>query len=218
MEAKQKVILYEKTRYSKPDQWLVNSREKQIVRKILKKINLRADSLLDIPCGYGRFTSLFLKEGLSVTCSDLSKAMVDRCKENVTTDRPQENRGQISRFAVSDIRKLPFKENSFDCTFTFRLVQHIPSPEERKKLLQELSRVTRRWAIISFYRPSLFHILARKIRGLKHGINMLLQKEFVREAESCNLKVKAVYPIFPGLHAQVICLLEKSENPLPELF
>ncbi|OPX33059.1 MAG: hypothetical protein B1H40_01010 [Candidatus Latescibacteria bacterium 4484_181] len=209
MKTKEAVLLYEKERYRKPDQRLVDKAEKRIVRKILDRIGYQWHSLLDIPCGYGRFTPLFLERGLHLACSDLSGAMVTRCREKVVIEAGCTE----GKFIVSDIQHLPFEDNAFDCVFTFRLFQHIPTRQKRQSILSEISRVTQRWAIISFYRKNIFHILERKLIRRKTAIKMITKEEFSEEAAACNLNLKGLYCVSPLFHAQVIALLEKSPHP-----
>ncbi len=211
MKTRETVLLYEEKRYRKLDQRLVDRSEKRTVGKILDRIGPQVHSLLDIPCGYGRFTPLFLERKLHLACSDLSGAMVTRCKEKAAAKVG----GRKGIFVVSDIQYLPFKDNSFHCVFSFRLFQHIPTRQQRQNILSEISRVTQRWAVISFYRRSIFHILERKLIRRKTPIKMVTKEEFSKEAAACNLNLRGLYSLFPLLHAQAIVLLEKSTDRLP---
>ena len=49
---------------------------------------------------------------------------------------------------VSDIRELPFEDNSFDCVMACQVLEHIPY-EDFEKVLEELSKITRKYLIIS---------------------------------------------------------------------
>jgi hypothetical protein len=49
---------YKRTRYKGIDQKVVNKRERKILEKIFESIEEKSISILDVPCGYGRF-SLF---------------------------------------------------------------------------------------------------------------------------------------------------------------
>lgn len=211
MKTKEGVLLYEKERYRKIDQKLIDRSEKRIIEKILAIIGSQVDNLLDIPCGYGRFTPIFLERKLHLACSDLSPAMAGRCKERAAV----EVGGRGGSFIVSDIQHLPFKDNAFHCVFTFRLFQHIPTQQQKQNILSEISRVTRRWAVVSFYRKRIFHILERKLTRRKTPIKMVAKDRFSKEAAACNLNLRALYSVVPLFHAQVIALLEKSTHSSP---
>jgi ubiquinone/menaquinone biosynthesis C-methylase UbiE len=211
MKTKEAVLLYEKKRYRKIDQKLIDRSEGKIVGKILARIGSQAGSLLDIPCGYGRFTPIFLERKLYLACSDLSPAMVARCKERAAAEVGRKK----GSFVVSDIQHLPFKDNAFHCVFTFRLFQHIPTQQQRQNILCEISRVTRKWAIVSFYRKRIIHVLERKLIRRKTPIKMVVKERFFKEAAACNLSLRGVYSVVPLFHAQVIALLEKSTHSSP---
>ncbi len=55
---------------------------------------------------------------------------------------------------VADVRKLPFKDASYDVVLCYEVLEHIPFPD-MAKALSEVSRVSRKYAIISIPYPSL---------------------------------------------------------------
>lgn len=209
MKTEEGVLRYERKRYRQLDQRLVNNIETRIVGKMLAAMDSRMQNVLDVPCGYGRFTPVLMHRSLRLASTDLSAAMVVRCRERAAPLTGNKK----GRFVVSDIQHLPFKDNSFDCIFTFRLFQHIRTREQRENILSEISRVTNRWAIISFYRKSIFHLWERRLIRRKTPIGMVTQQMFSREAAAHNLRLKQLSSVFPFLHAQVIALLERSPNP-----
>lgn len=195
---------YERTRYAKPDQWLVNFLEQRIVRSFIEKYNLLALNLIDIPCGFGRFSPLFLEHKLKLTSADVSHAMVQRTRENLLHIDGDKN------FLVASVKDLPFKDNSFDVTFTARLLHHNFTREDRINILKEIGRVSKRYAIVTMYRENLFHKLTRKIRRLKRVIIMLSDEEIEREIKESGLKIIDKKILIPFFHSQVFLLLEKG--------
>jgi len=57
---KHEVEEYERKRYRGIDQRLVHGREGRLLRNILRKIGDGPLLVLDIPCGYGRFSNILL--------------------------------------------------------------------------------------------------------------------------------------------------------------
>ncbi|GAH34978.1 unnamed protein product, partial [marine sediment metagenome] len=60
---------------------LVHGREGRLLRKILSKIGKGPLLVLDVPCGYGRFSDLLLDKDFTLVSSDLSFHMVKRARE-----------------------------------------------------------------------------------------------------------------------------------------
>lgn len=99
-------------------------------------------TVLDIPCGTGRFSELVLKEGCDVICADISKEMLNIAKRKLSDLNPL-------AFEICDIEKMPFNDDFFDCVICIRLLHHIP-PNMHINILTEIRRVTNGFAIITF--------------------------------------------------------------------
>lgn len=77
---------YEKRRYRGIDQRIVQAREIRILKKIFRSIKRTRSGpgpVLDLPCGYGRFSSFLLGQGLGLVNSDLSFHMVKRACQKI---------------------------------------------------------------------------------------------------------------------------------------
>ncbi|MBU0900169.1 class I SAM-dependent methyltransferase [bacterium] len=198
---------YKNNRYRGMDQRIINSKELAIIKRIFSYLNKerRDYSLLDVPCGYGRFSPLLEKEW-KFTSLDISLPMVLECKKSLSSASNQD-------FLVANIKKLPLKDSSYDCVLTIRLIQHVLEKAERIEIFKEINRVTRRYLILSFYKRSNIHLTFRRIESFfnrsRKKISMLLWKEFKDEVESCGFRVLKVFPVLKYLHASHIVLLEK---------
>lgn len=195
---------YERTRYSKPDQWLINLIEQRIVKRFIKYHNLPSGHVLDIPCGFGRFSPIFIEYGMKVTSADISHAMVERTRDKVFSGE------RACNFLVASVKKLPFKEDSFDLCFTARLLHHNFTREERINILRELGRVSKRFVIVTMYRENFFHKLTRKLRRLQRVIVMLSPDEMEEEVKESGLRILKKEIVLPLVHSQVFLLLEKA--------
>lgn len=91
-------------------------------------------SVLDLGCGLGRHSILFAKKGFKTTSVDLSEYSISHLRE-------WEQREHLYiRSKICDIKKLPFRNNAFDCIFSYHVISHTDS-EGIQKILNEIRRV-----------------------------------------------------------------------------
>lgn len=88
------------------------------------------DSILDVGCGNGRLYQLFTDLSITFTGADISTGLIDIAKKS----NPE------STFIVSDMRELPFDENSFDIAYSIAAVHHLP-PEGQGQTLRAVHRI-----------------------------------------------------------------------------
>jgi len=204
---KHEVEKYERRRYRGIDQRLVHGREMRILRRILHKIGPSSLPVLDIPCGYGRFSKLLQERGFSLISSDLSFPMVKRAIKK------HEEPGGILGIVVDAKKGLPFKRDVFFLLLSMRFFHHVHEKDEREVILKKFFRVTSDWVILSYYQKNLLHILQRKLRRRvmrkKTRIKMVSRREFHEEIRGAGLRVVKVFPVFRGMHAHHIALLRK---------
>ena len=214
---------YERRRYRGLDQRLVDRRERRITRRLLAAALSKAERsgprgeaqvspplVLDVPCGYGRLAGLVLDERARLVAADLSLHMVERALQNLGGRGSSEQR---AAGVVADLTKgLPFRGGAFDAALVMRLFHHLHRSEDRRAVLAELARVSRGPVVLSFYRMNRLHVLQRKLRkvlkGKAYEIRMITGRMFREEVEAAGLWVIRVVPLFRGLHAQHIALLE----------
>ena len=202
---------YEQKRYRGFDQRIINSREQRIIRRILKKITakkIHGLQVLDIPCGYGRFTRVLLTERNRLIDSDLSFFMVKRAVEQ------GQSLQEDVLGAVADTKKgLPFKEDVFDLLLSMRFFHHVHDGADREAILREFYRVCKGWVILSYYRSNPLHKLQRKIRRqLKRRqtrISIISSQIFKKEVLDAGFEVIKTYPVIRGIHSQWIAFLRK---------
>ena len=164
---------------------LTSAREQQIVYKALKLLEFPA-TVLDVPCGTGRFWKTFTKANVKqIIGCDLSEGMLKVGQTVSANDLP---------FAPSCIRgsafEVPIKKESVDCVLCVRLLHHIKKSKDRMTLLKELHRVTRSSVCLSLWvdgnyqagrRQRLEH--QRKSQSSKRHQNRFVLPQAVAEAE-----------------------------------
>lgn len=193
---------YERKRYAHLDQRIVNAREHNVMKTLLNMIPQKNSRVLNAPCGFGRFSGLFAPSNTPVTYFDLHPKMVLRCKQQYGV---REN-----TFINGNLRFLPFKNDSFDLVMTIRFFHHYFTPHDRIEMLRELQRVCRRHIIITYYRNTVLHKLAKKLNNKGNKIVMFDKSQFNREVESARLRVVCEKVPLPLFHAQRFVLLEKN--------
>ena len=79
--------------------------------------------------------------------------------------------------------------------------------------MEEFSRVSSSWVVLSYYQSNALHHvqrrLRRKIKKAPTRIKMITRLEFLEEARESGLDIVKIFPLFRGLHAQHIVLLKK---------
>ncbi len=189
---------YERVRYRGIDQKIVHAAEYRIVTDFIKVISQDNEKILDIPCGYGRFTSFLVEKPVRVFVGDISKKMLLRVHERFH---------ESVKFTQGDIMVLPFQDNAFHALLSMRLFQHFHTPGERIAAFSEIARVISRWAVISVYTSSVLHKCMRMFRE-HHKITMATAGQIKDEIEQSGLRLLEFKKILPGVHAQTILLVE----------
>ena len=194
---------YQRQRYRSLDQALVNWREQHIVEALLTTCHIQGGTLLDVPCGYGRFTALFARLGIIATGVDVSSDMVRLARE----EQVPSGRG---RWLHADIFALPFADATFDCALSIRLLHHRFSDDERVRMLRELARVSCRFVLLSFYLSTPLHNLARHWRGTRGRLSMMTPVQFHDLVQQSHLRILQQRALCRWCHAQTFVVLTKD--------
>lgn len=89
----------------------------------------RADGgerLLDVGCGWGRWTASATRKGYKVTAVDPDIGFI------LTARTVVQQLGLTADFVCADARFLPFKPGSFDRVFSYSVIQHFSKPDARQ--------------------------------------------------------------------------------------
>lgn len=125
---------------------LSNWREQQIARNSIQLAG-NPKSILDLPCGTGRFWSLLAEEPRRIIlAADNSQDMLDvalRERDQALTDR-------IKTFQTSAF-DIHLDDNAVECIFCMRLLHHIGQAEHRAQMLAEFHRVSADTVVLSLW-------------------------------------------------------------------
>lgn len=139
-------------------------------------------TILDCPCGIGRWWPVLADRAASIIALDLSAEMLDAASR-----RPKPPGVAIS-IAEGDAEALPLADNSVDWVFSHALTKHLPIPVQHR-VLQEFSRVARQGVICSFsvlsipsyafWRtrdlPDSFPLLPEQLKWIAHDVGLVVE-------------------------------------------
>jgi len=99
--------------------------------KFLRKYIPKNGKVLDLGCGYGRFTKLLVSLGYETIGIDISRPLIDRAKKLC----PQ------ARYRVISVQNYdPQIDCPFDAVFMMGVIENLVSPKERRDLAKKIYR------------------------------------------------------------------------------
>jgi len=199
------VDVYEGRRYTGRSQGFLDRQERACLERLFSNRAVApGQSVLDMPCGYGRFAPLLVRSGLTPLWGDISLAMAER-----TSRRPEAESG-IGHL-VGKAEQIPLATNTVDGAICIRLIEHFRRGQNRTNVMRELGRVVRHWLVVSFYDGATIHgktkRLACDMRGKMVSVAMQSRASFRAEADSAGLDVVDFDAPVRFVHAHTFALL-----------
>src|SRR6187431_1548949 len=153
---------YDFHRFSTPERQKRNKRKWAAIRKALSRTT-GVRTILDLPCGTGRFTGALAREGFEIVGSDISLEMLQKA---ASMEQPQADGKQpvIRGYVQANAEHLPLRNDSLDCVVCIRFMMHV-DPATRVRMLREFARVSRRWVIVDYRHKYTFRYLATHTVG-----------------------------------------------------
>lgn len=122
-------------------------REVGMARKALVMAG-RPKSVLDLPCGTGRFWEMLAEEkGRKIYVADNSQAMIDTGMEF----RPKAVTERIEKTFQCSAFDTGLPDNFVECVFSIRLMHHIEHSGDRVQMLKEFRRISSDTVIVSLW-------------------------------------------------------------------
>lgn len=182
---------YDFHRWGSPERTRRNAKKWKTIQRALTVAD-GVGSVLDLPCGTGRFTGLLAQSGYRVVGSDISQEMM-----LVAMSRAGQQK-DLYGFVRADAERLPHADGSFDCVMSIRFLFHI-DPATRVRILREMGRVSRRWVILDYrHRYSLRYALwkVRRAFGLtREPLARVSRAQLQREFSEAGISIRKVIPV-----------------------
>ena len=121
----------------------------------------RSRVLLDIPSGGGRLSPQLSGHTETLVEADIAYGQLLYGREH-----PVEEAEQV--WMTASAFHIPFRDRSVDGVVCCRLNHHLPTPDERERLVTELLRVSRRFVIMTFFD---YHSVKNYIRRIRRPFN-----------------------------------------------
>ena len=200
---------YDEHRFRTPKRQRRNARKWAAIQKALA-FTSGVKTIVDLPCGTGRFTGHLARAGYQVVGSDISIEMMQQAAK-----LPAVQHANIAGYVRADAEALPFAAKSVDALMSIRFLFHV-DPETRRRMLREFGRVSRRWVIADYrHKYSIRYGVWRLSRALgltKRPFERVSVKSMKAEFEDAGLRVLEIIPVRRGLSDKWVVLAESGHT------
>lgn len=179
-------------------------RDPMLVERILDRHGVRPSlrPVLDVPCGTGRLRSVLERRKMRYVGVDVSMPMLLEAR-----------RGDESGLMQAELEHLPFQDDAFDLVVCCRLLHHLSEPEEIEAVVRELTRVSYRMVVVSFWDSASLHALRRRV-GLRRtegprGRRALSKRTLRRVFEAAGAEVVGFHYSFRFVSQQTFAVALK---------
>lgn len=131
--------------------------------------NVKGKTILEAGCGTCETLVRIAKKAKKVIGIDISKSVLSIAKSNFENNEISKRKFELSK---GDLRKMKFKNNTFDITFNTGVVEHFDDDRINNKPVEEMIRVTKKGGRIVFlvpstYSPYYFYYRLTRLPGLQ---------------------------------------------------
>jgi len=203
---------YDFHRFSSPERQKRNVRKWAAIRKALAGTS-GVRTVLDLPCGTGRFTGALAREGYEVVGSDISMEMLQKAA-SVTAAKNGDKPLPIHGYVQANAEKLPLRDDCLDCVVCIRFMMHV-DPATRVRMLREFRRVSRRWVVVDYRHKYTFrYVLTHTFGKLGLGrtpLSRVSRADLEQEFRDAGFAVREVVRVStPLLSDKWVVLAERS--------
>ena len=145
-------------------------------------------SVLDLPCGTGRFWPVLAEKADRVIyAADINQPMIDVGLRM----RPPELVARVQTFEATAFA-VPKPDDFVECVFSLRLMHHIEEPAHRVQILQEFARVASQTVLVSLWVDGNYKAWRWRVREqrLPHRKRLMIpRRAFEAEIAEAGLRV-----------------------------
>src|SRR5688572_23973019 len=200
---------YDEHRFRTPKRQRRNARKWAAIQKALA-LTQGVKTIVDLPCGTGRFTGHLARAGYQVVGSDISIEMMHQAAK-----LPSVQHANIAGYVRADAEALPFAAKSVDALMSIRFLFHV-DPETRRRMLREFGRVSRRWVIADYrHKYSVRYGVWRLGRALgltRRPFERVSVKSMKSEFEDAGLRVLKIIAVRRWLSDKWVVLAESGHS------
>jgi ubiquinone/menaquinone biosynthesis C-methylase UbiE len=198
---------YDEHRFRTPKRMRRNARKWSAIQKALAMAE-GTRTVVDLPCGTGRFTGHLASAGYQVVGSDISIEMMHQAAKLLS----QPN---VAGYVRADAEALPFKSKSADCLMSIRFLFHV-DPDTRRRMLREFGRVSRRWIIADYRHKYSFRYGVWKLSSMlgltRRPFERVSVKSMKSEFEDAGLRVVKIFAVRRWLSDKWVVLAESGHT------
>jgi ubiquinone/menaquinone biosynthesis C-methylase UbiE len=198
---------YDEHRFRTPKRQRRNARKWAAIQKALA-LTTGVKTIVDLPCGTGRFTGHLARAGYQVIGSDISMEMMQQAAK-----LPSVQHANIAGYVRADAEALPFAAKSVDALVSIRFLFHV-DPDTRRRMLREYGRVSRRWIIADYrHKYSVRYGVWKLSRALgltRRPFERVSVKSMTSEFEDAGLRVVKIIPVRRWLSDKWVVLAESG--------
>lgn len=182
---------YDAERFRGPLKEHRNRRKWRAIIAALESLGSGVSTLLDLPCGTGRFTPALAARGLDVVGSDISHEMMSQAQKTSRSAR------RVRGFIQADAERLPLRDGCVDCVVSIRFMFHV-DPPTRVAILREMGRVGR-YQIVDYrhrysYRFAKWKLL-RTLRLTQRPLERVSRESLDLEFRDAGLRIRRIIPV-----------------------
>jgi SAM-dependent methyltransferase len=165
-------------------------------------------TVLDLPCGTGRFTSRILDHGWHLINGDISGPMLARAREY--------GRGKsgLVGSARMNAEQLPFADGALDLVISIRFLMHVPH-DVRIRIFREYGRVSKRYVVMDVRHKYCLNLWWKKFRkGLGMKVKVPEHRygiaELERDVDAAGMRIVRKVWNAPPFSEKLVLLCEKK--------
>jgi len=182
---------YDAERFVGPLKERRNRRKWHAIVQALESLGSEVSTILDLPCGTGRFTPALADRELDVVGSDISHEMMRVAQKATRSTR------RVRGFVQADAERLPLRDGCVDCVASIRFMFHV-DPPTRVAILREMGRVAR-YQIVDYRHRYSYRFVKWKLLRSMHltgrSLERVSREGIDREFSDAGLRIRRILPV-----------------------